>query len=76
LKKELDVEDLIFETNDESNGMAFYHAYLQVMSNEDGTLLVCVDSNHEALDQSVILSKDTVVELAKVLLDWAVRRED
>ena len=70
------MEDLIFETNDESNGMAFYHAYLQVMSNEDGTLLVCVDSNHEALDQSVILSKDTVVELAKVLLDWAVRRED
>ena len=70
------MEDLIFETNDESNGMAFYHAYLQVMSNEDGTLLICVDSNKEALDQSVILSKDTVVELAKALLDWAVRRED
>jgi len=70
------VEDLIFETNDESNGMAFYHAYLQVTSNEDGTLLVCVDSNQEALDQSVILTKDTVVELAKALLDWAVRRED
>lgn len=70
------MEDLIFETHDEGNGMAFYHAYLQVMSNEDGTLLVCVDSHKEALDQSVILSKDTVVELAKALLDWAVRRED